>query len=244
MAQAQHTVSSFDTELRELSKIILSMGEQAAQSVALATAALEKGNLPQAQQVVNGDRSIDNLQHRLEEQAISLIARRQPVAGDLREIIAGVRIANDFERIGDLSKNIAKRTLAISGGEVWPIAATGLGKLAERVKAQLARVIVSYQERDDAKALGVWGSDHEIDALHTSLFRELLTYMMENPRNIGSCAHLLFCAKNLERIGDHATNIAETVHYMLSGEFVLAERPRADDSSAMSTELPLPPWKG
>lgn len=244
MGSTDHTVSSFDSDLKQLAAIVSDMGVRVARAVQFSAMALNKGDTEIAQQIIAADGAIDDLQHGLEERAIGMIARRQPVASDLREIIAVVRIANDLERIGDLSKNIAKRTLAIAGDGALPAATASLQKLSDRVSAQLASVMTSYRNRDDNLALSVWKSDHEIDALHTSLFRELLTYMMENPRNIGSCAHLLFCAKNLERIGDHATNIAETIHYMTKGEYIAADRPRADDSSALSSNLPLPPWKG
>ncbi len=241
---APHTVSSFDSDLKTLTTIILDIGTRALRSVEFATEALQTSDAHLAQQIVAGDRAIDDLQHTLEERAIGIIARRQPVAADLREIIAGIRITNDLERIGDLSKNIAKRTVAILKDGAPVVAYAGIGKLSERVHEQLESVLNAYRDRDDKGAMSVWQSDHEIDALHTSLFRELLTYMMEDPRNIGTCTHLLFCAKNLERIGDHATNVAETVHYMVTGELVSAERPRADNSSAIGNEIPLPPWKG
>ena len=239
-----HMVSSFDSDLKALADIVLDMGARALRSVELATAALHKADVQVAQQIVSDDRIIDNLQHALEERAIETIARRQPVAADLREIIASIRIASDLERIGDLSKNIAKRTIAILEDGAPIFAAAGLGKLSDRVRMQLDSVLAAYRDRDDKRAMQVWQSDHEIDALHTSLFRELLTYMMEDPRNIGSCAHLLFCAKNLERIGDHATNIAETVRYIATGELMVVDRPRADASSSIANDIPLPPWKG
>ena len=239
-----HTVSSFDSELATIWSVLLDMGVRAARSVEFAVEALQKGDAGIARQIVAADKSIDDLQHQLEEKAIGLIARRQPVADDLRQVIASIRIANDFERIGDLSKNVAKRTLAILDGGPLSISTIGLGTLGKRVHEALESVVAACRTRDDQIAMQVWQRDHEIDAQHTALFRELLTYMMEDPRNIGACTHLLFCAKNLERIGDHATNIAETLHYVVTGEMITSERPRADASSVQPDELPVPPWKG
>jgi phosphate transport system protein len=239
-----HTVTSFDDDLKELTAIVLDMGVRAARSVEFAAFALQNRDVRVAQQIISADKAIDDLQHDLEQKAIATIARRQPVASDLREIVAALRIANDLERIGDLAKNLAKRSLAILQEGTPVVGLAGLGKLSDRVRVQLDDVLAALKARDDKAALAVWRSDNEIDALHTSLFRELLTYMMEDPRNIGSCAHLLFCAKNLERIGDHATNIAETVHYVVTGEVLVLDRPRADQSSAFATDMRLPAWKG
>jgi phosphate transport system protein len=155
------------------------------------------------------------------------------MAVDLRHIVSTIRIANDLERIGDLAKNVTKRVIAIAEQPASIKVAASLAPLAERVIDQLEAIAAAYQGRDDAAALEVWRSDGAIDVLHTSLFRELLTYMMEDPRSIGFCTHLLFCAKNLERIGDHATNVAETVHYMLTGDILSMERPKADASSGV-----------
>jgi phosphate transport system protein len=199
-----HTIAAYDTDLKTL-----------------------------AQRVIAGDGAIDMLQQGIEEKAISTIATRQPVAIDLRQIVSTIRIASDLERIGDLAKNVAKRVIAIGEQPASIKVASSLAPLAARVREQLQNVMVAYRRRDDAAALDVWRADGAIDTLHTSLFRELLTYMMEDPRSIGFCAHLLFCAKNLERIGDHATNIAETTHYMITGDMLSADRPKADGSSGV-----------
>ena len=160
------------------------------------------------------------------------------MALDLREIMAAIKISTDLERIGDLSKNIAKRVLAL-GREVHPKRLIrGVEHMSRLSQEQLKRVLDSYSQRDGDTALDVWHRDGEIDAMYTSLFRELLTYMMEDPRNITSCTHLLFAAKNIERIGDHATNIAETVYYLVHGEPLTDERPKADKSS--TTAVPYP----
>jgi phosphate transport system protein len=225
-----HTVASFDADLKLLAGMIVDMGARAGRALAEATRALTERNAQLAQQVIASDRGIDLLQHEIEEKAVAILARRQPMAVDLREIVSTMRVAADLERVGDLAKNVAKRVIAI-GEQPAPVnLAAGLGTLSERVGEQLAAVIGAYGRRDDAAALEVWKADGAIDGLFTSLFRELLTYMMEDPRSIGFCTHLLFCAKNLERVGDHATNIAETAHYVITGEILAVERPKADET--------------
>jgi phosphate transport system protein len=168
------------------------------------------------------------MQREIEEQAVLMIARRQPVASDLREIVAALRIVSDLERIGDYAKNIAKRSLAINTQGQPTKLALGVEHMGELVQQQLKDVLDAYSQRDEATAVRVWRGDEAIDAMYTSLFRELLTYMMEDPRNIGFCTHLLFCAKNIERIGDHSTNIAETVYYAVRGEVLAEDRPKVD----------------
>jgi phosphate transport system protein len=238
---APHTVASFDADLKVLAGMVAQMGTRAGRALADATRALMERNVPLAQQVIASDRGLDLMQHEIEEKAVTTLARRQPMAVDLREIVSTMRIAGDLERVGDLAKNVAKRVIAI--GEQPPPAnlAAGLGNLSERVGQQLVAVLKAYAERNDTAAMEVWTSDGAIDGLFTSLFRELLTYMMEDPRSIGYCTHLLFCAKNLERVGDHATNIAETAHYVITGEAVLAERPKGDTTVAIDPSLRPPP---
>ena len=237
---SQHTVASFDADLKTLADMVAEMGNRAGRAVADASRALIERNIQLAQQVIASDRSIDVLQHDIEERAVATLARRQPLAVDLRETISTIRIANDLERVGDLAKNVAKRVIAI-GEQASPVNVTsGLATLSGRVAEQLSQVITAYANRDDAAALAVWKADGAIDGLFTSLFRELLTYMMEDPRSIGFCTHLLFCAKNLERVGDHATNIAETAHYVITGEMLATERPKADKSSAIDPNMRPP----
>ena len=239
-----HTVVSFDSELAALYDILLDMGMRASYAVTFATDALKTCNGTMAKQVIAADLSIDEFQRRIEENAIGMIARRQPVASDLRQLVACIRIATDFERIGDLAKKRKQRTPHLSEAGTQSGTTSRMTVLSDRVHEAMSDVLVALRTRDDSKAMSVWHRDYEIDALHTSLFREVLTYMMEDPRNIGTCAHLLFCAKNLERIGDHATNIAEKIHYMVSGQAVLADRPRADLAGEQPDDLPLPTWKG
>jgi phosphate transport system protein len=227
----EHIVSAFEDELTGLGTKIAQMGGMAEEALALAIEALEKHDTALASRVIDGDARIDRLEREIEEQAIVMIARRQPMALDLREIMVAIRIAAVLERAGDLAKNIAKRAFALDA-ETYPksiiAGLTRMGRLALR---QLKDVLDAYAQRDAVKALEVWGADQEVDDMYNSMFRELLTYMMEDPRNIGICTHLLFGAKNLERIGDHATNIAENVYYLVHGEPIEAERPKGDLTS-------------
>ncbi|QFR34139.1 phosphate signaling complex protein PhoU [Ancylobacter sp. TS-1] len=233
-----HIVSSFDTDLKELGRRVVEMGGQSERLVADSVQALVKRDSELAQKVIVLDGPVDLLQREIEEKAVLTIARRQPLAGDLREIVAAMRIANDLERIGDLAKNTAKRVLALTGEFHPQKLVRGVEHMSGIVLEQLKMVLDSYASRDAARALDVWQRDGEVDVLYTSLFRELLTYMMEDPRNISLCTHLLFCAKNIERIGDHATNIAETVHYLTTGQLLTEERPKQDTSSLTSVAFP------
>ena len=232
----EHIVRSYDEDLGELSRRITEIGGMAEHAVDLAVQALIHVDVALAQAVIEDDRRIDTLQRDIEEKAILTIARRQPMAQDLREIMAAIHIANDLERVGDLAKNTAKRVVAI-GGELQPKKLVhGVEHLSALALEQLKDVLDAYASRDLEAALAVWRRDNEIDVLYTSLFRELLTYMMEDPRNISLCTHLLFCAKNIERIGDHATNIAETLNYVITGRPMTEERVKKDNSSLTSVE--------
>jgi phosphate transport system protein len=181
--------------------------------------------------VVSADPAIDALQQEIEEKAILTIARRQPMAVDLREIVAALRVASDLERIGDLAKNIGKRVSALGEDLTSNKLIRGVEHMASLVLGQLKQVLDAYASRDLQSAMAVWKSDEQVDAMCTSLFRELLTYMMEDPRNITFCIHLMFCAKNIERMGDHATNIAETVYYMVEGHPIADPRPKGDTTA-------------
>ncbi|TBW39289.1 phosphate signaling complex protein PhoU [Siculibacillus lacustris] len=230
-----HIVTSYDQELKGLAGQIAEMGGLAEGLVADAITALVRGDTALAQKVILTDVRLDRLQRSVEEQAIRVIARRQPMAMDLRDIFGALRVSGDLERVGDLAKNIAKRVIAMGGNVLVKRIVIGVEHLSEIALEQLKDVLDAYTSRDAEEALTVRGRDEEIDALYTSLFRELLTYMMEDPRNITFCTHLLFCAKNVERIGDHATNIAETVHFVVTGEQLVDERPKGDSSSSVST---------
>jgi phosphate transport system protein len=231
MVSSQHTAKAFDADLSELARKVSEMGGLAEKQVADAVAALARRDKDLARRVISMDAQIDALQSEIEEKAILTIARRQPMAVDLREIVGALRVANDLERIGDLAKNIGKRVLDLSGDFPSQKLIRGVEHMSSMVLAQLKQVLDAYVGRNLTGALAVWGGDEEIDAMCTSLFRELLTYMMEDPRNITFCIHLLFCAKNIERMGDHATNIAETVHYVIEGRPITAQRPKGDTTS-------------
>jgi phosphate transport system protein len=233
---SEHIVSSFDEDLKELAQGITEVGGLAERAVDRSVRALVTVDVDAARKVIEDDDRIDAIQREIEEKAILIIARRQPMAQDLREVMAAIHIATDIERVGDLAKNIAKRVIAI-GGQFQPQQFVhGVEHLGELAQEQLKNVLDSFVGRDLDQALAVWRRDDEIDILYTSLFRELLTYMMEDPRNISFCTHLLFCAKNIERIGDHATNIAEIVHYLVTGIPLTDERPKKDTSSLTSVE--------
>ncbi len=214
----QHIVTSFEDELQALSRSIAEMGGRAEQIVEHSISALLRSDVSLAHEVIEADKKVDAMHRQIEEDAIVLIARRQPMAQDLRETIAAIRIANDLERVGDLGKNIAKRAVVIQKETFSNKLRVGVEHISDLALRQVKRVLDAYATRDVEKARDVCTQDQEIDAVYTSLFRELLTYMMEDPRNITMCTHLLFCAKNIERIGDHATNIAETVFYLITGE--------------------------
>ena len=232
-----HTASAFDADLQELTRKIAEMGGHAETQITDAIEALVKADIALARRVIAADDQVDALQREIEEKAVVTIARRQPMAVDLREIVGALRISNDLERIGDLAENIAKRVLMLGGQLPSNEALLQIERMAKLVLVQLRRVLHSYAQHDLAEALDVWRRDVEIDAMNSLLFRGLLTYMMENPRNITFCTHLLFCAKNIERMGDHATNIAEIVHYIVQGSPLSDERPKADITSVGA--LPL-----
>ena len=234
----EHIVRAFEEELVSLGEKIAQMGGTVEKQLAEAIDALDRRDSELAEKVISDDKTADAFEQQIEEQAILMIVRRQPMALDLREIMAAIRVSAELERIGDLAKNVAKRVLAI-GGEVQPQRLIrGLEHMSQLAMEQLKNVLDAYSQRDAEKALAVWRRDEEIDAMYTSLFRELLTYMMEDPRKITACTHLLFAAKNVERIGDHATNIAEMVYYLVHGEALTDQRPKGDKTS--TTAIPYP----
>lgn len=228
---SNHITKAFDADLQELNRMVAEMGGLAEKEIAEAVHALTRRDSNLALTVIAADKQIDALQHEIEEKAVLTIARRQPMAVDLREVVGALRVANEIERIGDLAKNISKRVLDLNGEYPSLKLIRGVEHMGTLVLSQLKQVLDAYATRNIDDAMDVWKRDEEIDAMCVSLFRELLTYMMEDPRNITFCIHLLFSAKNIERMGDHATNIAETVHYMLKGEPLTLERPKADTTS-------------
>jgi phosphate transport system protein len=213
----EHIVSSYEDELTNLAQLISEMGGLVEVAVSDATRALLKLDHGLARSTIAADKSIDEMQKRIDEIAVSMIARRQPMARDLRAIITSIHVANDLERVGDMAKTISRRTLQIEGLSLAPKFYNGVKHMSDLILRQLKAALDAYATRDAAAAVEVCNADDEIDALYTSLFRELLTYMMEDPRNITQCTHLLFCSKSLERVGDHATNIAEHAYYLDTG---------------------------
>jgi phosphate transport system protein len=236
MAMSEHTAKAFDIDLQELTRMVAEMGGLAEKQIADSVDALARRDTDRAQRSVASDPSIDALQREIEEKSVLTIARRQPMAVDLREVVGALRVCNDLERIGDLAKNIAKRVEVVENELSLQKVMRGVEHMTELVLTQIKDVLDAFARRDVGRAVQVWRSDEQVDAVNNSLFRELLTYMMEDPRNISVCIHLLFCAKNIERMGDHATNIAETIYYMVEGHALTDERPKGDTTS--TTNIP------
>ncbi len=233
---ADHTLKAYDNELDMLERRIAEMGGIAEKMVIDAMDALAGADILLAQQVIATDMRLDALQREIEEHAILTIARRQPMAVDLREIVGAIRVAGDLERVGDLAKNIAKRSIKIGVEARAPGTIVGLKHMNDVATELMKDVLDAYAQRDTVRAREVWDRDVELDALEDSVFRDLLTRMMEDPRNISFCAHLLFCSKNIERIGDHATNIAETVFYVVTGETLPSDRPKGGLGAPLEAE--------
>jgi phosphate transport system protein len=229
----KHIVTSFDADLATLDQQIAEMGGLCEKLLGNAFEALDRRDPKRAESAIASDKDIDAIERSVQEQAILLIARRHPMANDLRHVLTVIKIAGDLERIGDLAKNIAKRALAVSDEPSPKSLLTGLRHMTEHALTQLKDTLDAYATRDAEKAMAVWRDDARIDALYNSIFREMLTYMMEDPRNISLCTHLLFGAKNIERIGDHTTNIAENVHFLVHGTMPAEARPKSDTTSSM-----------
>ena len=230
-----HIVKSFDEELNLLNDTIARMGGLVEAQLADSIQALTKRDTGLAARVVSQDKRIDDLEHDIDSLSVRLLALRQPMAEDLRLVVVAPKVSADLERIGDYAKNVAKRTGALAGNvPLEPIHT--IRRMSALVMGMIKAVLDSYMERDLDKARDVIARDEEVDALHTSLFRELLTYMMEDARNITPCTHLLFIAKNIERVGDHATNIAENVEFLVSGALPPGDRLKGDESSVMVVE--------
>ncbi|HWZ10862.1 MAG TPA: phosphate signaling complex protein PhoU [Xanthobacteraceae bacterium] len=236
-SRLDHTTKAFDADLQDIKRRVAEMGGLAERQIADATRALVERDTDLAEQVITTDPTIDAMQHEIEEKAVLTIARRQPMAVDLREIVGAMRVCNDLERIGDHAKHIGKRVVVLGADFHAQKLIRGVEHMAELVGTLLKEVLDAYASRDLTAALAVWNGDEEVDALCTALFRELLTYMMEDPRNITLCIHLMFCAKDIERMGDHATNIAETVYYMIEGRPITDQRPKGDTTSLGTTLL-------
>jgi len=230
----EHIVKSYEDELNTLTAECARMGGLTEAQVADALNAVVGRDRTLADTVVGRDDRLDVMEIDIERKAIRLIALRQPMANDLRRTVAAMKIATNLERCGDLAKNIAKRTLVLVEAEPMQPLTRSIDRMGRLVQARLKAVLDAYTSSDLQRALSVWSQDDEVDEHYNSLFRELLTYMMGDPRTITACAHLLFVAKNLERIGDHATNIAEIIHYEITGEDLITSRPKTDGLTALA----------
>lgn len=230
-----HIVKSFDEELNRLRDLISRMGGLAETQLETAIEALQKRDSVLAETVIEHDRKIDALETEVDEFAIRLLALRQPMAADLRHIVTVLKIAPTVERIGDYAKNVAKRAIAIN--QMPPIKPQfTIPRMGRTVREMTKDVLDAFANDDVDKAHEVWLRDAEVDDMYDSLFRELLTYMMEDQRNITPCTHLLFVARNIERIGDLATNIAELIHYQVEGVILDEDRPKTDQASVTVVE--------
>jgi len=216
--ESEHIVTSYQEELTDLAASISKMGGMVETAISSSIDALLSHDKKAAKKIAKGDQAIDEMQRRIDKNAVSMIARRQPMAGDLRLIISSIHVANDLERIGDMAKNIARRVKHTEGHKFSPTFYNGVRHMTNVTMAQIKDSLDAFASQDTEAAIAVCNRDDEVDALYVSIFRELLTYMMEDPRNITECTNLLFCGKNLERAGDHATNIAEAAYYLETGK--------------------------
>ena len=227
---SEHIIKSYDDELRRLTNAVTQMGGLAERQISAAIEAVIKRDSELAANVVETDSQVDQLEQEVTQLVVRLLALRQPMARDLRDILAALRIASDLERICDYAANVAKRSIVLNQAPpVRPVYA--LPRMARLAEELTKEVLDAYVERDADKAIAAWARDEELDEMYTGLFRELLTYMMEDPRNITASTHLLFMAKNIERIGDHATNIAETIYFLVHGRRLDQVRPKGDRSN-------------
>ncbi|MEZ5670637.1 MAG: phosphate signaling complex protein PhoU [Alphaproteobacteria bacterium] len=228
--KTSHTVKAFDDELKALNHMVARMGGRAENQLNTAIQALVQRNAELASRVVEADAEIDHAEQQIAEHAVRTLALRQPMASDLRDIIGALKISTDLERVGDYAANVAKRAIALS--QMPATRQSGaIQRMGRLTQQQMKSVLDAFIERDTAIARQVWERDAEVDEMYNSLFRELLTYMMEDARSISACTHLLFIAKNIERIGDHTTNIAETIHFMVTGSYVIDQRPKSDSAN-------------
>jgi phosphate transport system protein len=227
----EHTVKSFDEELESIDQLIRDMGQLSGSMVSGSTQALLLSDVALAHRVISDDTVMDAKQRELDDRSITLIAKRQPMAQDLRSVLGAIRMAADLERIGDLAKNIAKRVGAVGETAAPKALSHSIDDMAGMVLEQVTRVVDDYVQRDAQELVQLRADDEKVDVKYTAVFRELLTYMMEDPRNITACTHLLFCAKNLERIGDHVTNIAENAYYVITGSQLPPFRPKFDETA-------------
>ncbi len=226
--QTPHIVTSFDDDLRKISSRIAEMGGLAEEQLSSAIEAMIARDSELAEEVIRADKRLDNMEIALEQSTLEVMARRQPMASDLREVVAALKIASALERIGDLAKNVAKRTLVLNQHQPIRVMAS-IGRMGKQTQSLMTEALDAYTARDKALAVSVWKRDVEIDEMHNSIFRELITYMMEDPRTISFCSQLLFVVKNFERIGDHTTFIAEMTYFVVEGEPLGDDRPKSSD---------------
>ena len=231
---SRHIVEVFEAELERLRSSVVKMGELAASQIQAALDSVARGDEDLTARTIERDRELDELERRIGEDALRMLALRQPMAGDLRAIVSAIKIPNDLERIGDLAKGIAKRAPALHRGVPNSPNVPSLAAMGQRVLVQLKRVLQAYQDQDADTAEEIWRRDEQVDNFFSGLFRELLTYMMEDPRTIGACTQLMFVAKNLERMCDHCTHIAEAIHFQVRGERFDGHRPKGADASEIS----------
>ena len=224
----EHTVKAYGEELNSLTAEVVRLGGLAEAQVADSIVAFTRRDLTVAQAVIERDDKLDSLEAEIEKKSIRLIALRQPVAQDLRRTVSAMKFAMQLERCGDLAKNIAKRVMVLADSEPLTPLTRSIERMGNLVASRLKDVLDAYTSGNLDRAVSVWARDDEVDEHYNSLFRELLTYMMADPRTINSCTHLLFIAKNLERIGDHATNLAEIVYFEITGEDLISERPKSE----------------
>ncbi|MCY3829539.1 MAG: phosphate signaling complex protein PhoU [Rhodospirillaceae bacterium] len=234
---SEHIVSAFDQELNELKNKVSEMGGLAESQLVNALEAMQRRDTDLASRTIESDARVDEMEHEIDAFVVQLLALRQPVASDLREIIVALKISSDLERIADYATNVAKRTMTLAQSpQVRP--AHAIPRMGRLAISMIFDVLDSYSDRDTQKAIAVWRRDEELDEMYISLFRELLTYMMEDARSISSCTHLLFIAKNIERVGDHATNIAESIYYLVEGRPLLQSRPKGGDEEYDRVDAP------
>ena len=226
MVQTPHIRTAFDEDLREIASRIAEMGGLAEEQLTSAIEAMSTRDNELAEEVIRSDKRLDDMETELEKLAVEVMALRQPMASDLREVVAALKVASALERIGDLAKNVSKRTLILNQSEPLKVMSS-IARMGKQVQILMAEALDAYTARDKALAVSVWRRDVEIDEMHNSIFRELITYMMEDPRTIGLCSQLLFVVKNLERIGDHTTFIAEMTYFVATGRPLGDDRPKS-----------------
>ncbi len=235
----EHTVKSYESDLKQLNALIVEMGNLTHLQLDIALDAVDQRDNFKAEQVIAADVQVDEREHLIDQFAVRLLALRQPVAGDLRQVVAALKISSHLERIADYAANIAKRALALNQVPTVP-PIHNISRMGKITQAMILGVMDAYTTLDDKRTVKIWKQDAEVDQMYASLIRELLTYMIEDPRSIGPCTHILFMAKNIERIGDHVTNIAEVVHFITHGKPFNEPRPKVEEDAINALILNRP----